>query len=210
MTKRFDRILSDSELLDVYRSLDNPKHNRDSVIEVMGAAVDAVMSKLTEQEPVAWVHPTDPTRSITHHQKLGAIRDGGAIEKTTRVFSIPAYAHPIPCVSTAIDKTACESENGESDKQLPRLQPCGCVICYCENQERCLGCGAKYCGTHDLEETPNPVYVDHIPDASKMVFDPDAALTLAERTLSVEITEQLSDELIQYARKLYEKYTEVE
>lgn len=194
----------------------------------------AVMAKLVaEQEPIAWVHPNDPTRSITQHQKEGAIKDGGAIEKTTRVFSIPAYAHPMPskpysidkdevgirelvasaitgtihagleggeappighwlsefyeygaayehiqtqlqknevvCISCATNKAACVSESGENDRQLARQQPCGCVVCYCENQERCLGCGAKYCGTHDVGEIPNPVYVDHIADASKMV-----------------------------------------
>lgn len=105
MTKKFDLVLSDDDLLGVYRSLENPKHDRDSVIEAMGAAVDAAMSKLAEQEPVAWVHPTDPTRSITHHQKLGAIKDGGAIEKTTRVFSIPAYAHPIPSCQGLLDSS---------------------------------------------------------------------------------------------------------
>lgn len=50
MTK-LERVLSDSELLDVYRSLDNPKHDRDSVIGAMAAAVDAAMRKLTGQEP---------------------------------------------------------------------------------------------------------------------------------------------------------------
>ena len=33
-----------------------------------------------------------------------------------------------------------------ADEELARVQPCGCVVCYCENQERCLGCGAKKCG----------------------------------------------------------------
>lgn len=51
---------------------------------------------------------------------------------------------------------------------------------------------------------------DHFADASNMVFDPDAALTLAERTLNVEITERLADELIQFARKLHEKYAQAD
>lgn len=36
----------------------------------------------------------------------------------------------------------------------------------------------------------------HIPDTSKMVFDPDAAITLAERTLNVEITEPLAEDIV--------------
>lgn len=83
------------------------------------AAIAKYKAELAEQEPIAWVHPDDPSRSITHHQKLGAIKDGGAIEKTTRVFSIPAYAHPTPCVSNANDKTASVSESGESETQEP-------------------------------------------------------------------------------------------
>jgi hypothetical protein len=27
-------------------------------------------------------------------------------------------------------------------------QPCGCVICTCENDAQCQGCGARYCGIH--------------------------------------------------------------
>lgn len=44
-----DVILSDKDLLDVYRSLDNPKRDRDSVIEAMSAAVEAYKEKLAEQ-----------------------------------------------------------------------------------------------------------------------------------------------------------------
>ena len=36
-------------MLDVYRSLDNPKRDRDSVIEAMSAAVEAYKEKLAEQ-----------------------------------------------------------------------------------------------------------------------------------------------------------------
>lgn len=30
-----------------------------------------------------------------------------------------------------------------------RFLPCGCVRCICENENRCQGCGAKNCGTHN-------------------------------------------------------------
>lgn len=69
------------------------------IAAAMNAVEQAILSNLYgQQEPIAWVHPDDPTRSITHHQKLGAIKDGGAIEKTMRVFSVPAYARPIPAI----------------------------------------------------------------------------------------------------------------
>ena len=43
-------------------------------------------------------------------------------------------------------------------KELARNQPCGCVVCRCEDEERCGGCGAKNCGTHPVGQIPNPVY----------------------------------------------------
>jgi hypothetical protein len=44
---------------------------------------------------------------------------------------------------------------------LAKHQPCGCVVCTCENEaepDRCLGCGAKHCGTHPVGAIPSPVY----------------------------------------------------
>lgn len=43
-------------------------------------------------------------------------------------------------------------------KTLSRNQPCGCIVCICEDEFQCQGCGAKNCGTHSLGEIPNPVY----------------------------------------------------
>lgn len=106
---KFDRILSDSELLDVYRSLDNPKRDRDSVIEAMGAAVDAAISKLAEQEPVAWTSSKIFGHYVTHDTKATSS------EWFKESLDVPLYAHP--CISHASDKTVCVSENAESDTQ---------------------------------------------------------------------------------------------
>lgn len=46
----------------------------------------------------------------------------------------------------------------EQQPELCRTQPCGCVICFCENETQCMGCGAKHCGTHPVGQLPNPVY----------------------------------------------------
>src|SRR3990167_4780706 len=34
-------------------------------------------------------------------------------------------------------------------KVLARNQPCGCIICSCEDEVQCHGCGAKNCGTKE-------------------------------------------------------------
>lgn len=44
--------------------------------------------------------------------------------------------------------------------ELQRNQPCGCIVCMCEDEEQCHGCGAKNCGTHPVGQFPNPVYVN--------------------------------------------------
>ena len=47
---------------------------------------------------------------------------------------------------------------------LARYQPCGCIICSCENEEnKCHGCGASHCGNHPLGELPNPVFDSKAP-----------------------------------------------
>lgn len=59
----------------------------------------------------------------------------------------------------AADKLAqlAEQIRGQQ-KVLARNQPCGCVICVCEDDEQCQGCGARSCGNHPVDEMPNPVY----------------------------------------------------
>ena len=38
---------------------------------------------------------------------------------------------------------------------LAKHQPCGCVICTCEDEQQCQGCGAKHCGNR----ADHPPYV---------------------------------------------------
>lgn len=46
-------------------------------------------------------------------------------------------------------------------QELAKFQPCGYVVRTCEENEenRCMGCGAKNCGAHPVGEFPNPLYV---------------------------------------------------
>lgn len=44
------------------------------------------------------------------------------------------------------------------ERLLARNQPCGCVVCICGTEDRCLGCGSKACGTHPVCAIPNPIY----------------------------------------------------
>src|SRR5690606_19577178 len=44
---------------------------------------------------------------------------------------------------------------------LAKHQPCGCVLCTCEDEKQCQGCGAKFCGNR----TDHPAYVKQQPAA---------------------------------------------
>jgi hypothetical protein len=52
-------------------------------------------------------------------------------------------------------------------KILAKHQPCGCVVCTCEDDVQCHGCGAKHCGTHPVGEIPNPLFANAESEASQ-------------------------------------------
>jgi len=41
---------------------------------------------------------------------------------------------------------------------LAKHQKCGCIVCTCDDEVQCQGCGAKHCGTHEVGEFSSPVY----------------------------------------------------
>ena len=43
---------------------------------------------------------------------------------------------------------------------LAKHQSCGCVVCTCEDDEQCQGCGARHCGTHKVGAIPEPIFED--------------------------------------------------
>ena len=77
------------------------------IVAVMNAVEQAALAKLTAQEPVIYrfLHPS--TKQYVY------ITDNVPKIKEFE----PLYAHPMPCISPTSDKTACVSENAESDMQ---------------------------------------------------------------------------------------------
>jgi len=53
----------------------------------------------------------------------------------------------------------------QPEAKLAREQPCGCVICVCEDEKQCHGCGARHCGNR----TDHPAYVEQQPEARGVV-----------------------------------------
>ena len=54
---------------------------------------------------------------------------------------------------------ASQQDHIVDGNEMAKHQPCGCVICTCEHETQCQGCGAKHCGTHAVGNIPNPVYL---------------------------------------------------
>ncbi len=50
---------------------------------------------------------------------------------------------------------------GKDLRPYAREQPCGCIVCTCKTNDRCLGCGGKNCGTPEcVFKFGTPVYVE--------------------------------------------------
>jgi len=80
-----------------------------------------------------------------------------------KLFNEILYDFKYHGATVAIDKAtatiaALTSHARPAERELARNQPCGCVVCRCEDEHRCGGCGAKNCGTHPVGQIPNPVY----------------------------------------------------
>lgn len=67
------------------------------------------------------------------------------------------------CVSCGGIESALTAINAALDgvstpvQKLARNQPCGCVVCICEDDVQCQGCGAKNCGNPDCKVLTAPV-----------------------------------------------------
>jgi len=52
------------------------------------------------------------------------------------------------------------------EPHLKRIQPCGCILCICETEDQCNGCGATSCKKHansiaSIADDPTAVWEDH-------------------------------------------------
>ena len=65
-----------------------------------------------------------------------------------------------------LERKAAALRAPEVKTEEPRRYPCGCVSCVCDCDERCLGCGAKNCGTHP-GLPPAPPSPDEKPEQEK-------------------------------------------
>lgn len=68
------------------------------------------------------------------------IRDSRHEQRNAR-----GYSEVKDMIRTAGEKALAEQRQQFMEPPLAREQPCGCVVCVCDSDERCYGCGAKNC-----------------------------------------------------------------
>lgn len=106
---------------------------------------------------------TDPVRSLIETWRNAGHQRG------------PTY------VGAALLNCADELESALSQQPaapaLAKHQPCGCVICTCEDERQCHGCGAKHCGNR----VDHPPYVAQQPAAVDDDYHRGLAFILARR-----------------------------
>lgn len=132
---------------------------------------DALLDEYFEATPVPlYAHPmpTDAISSTLEREVLEMVRMLEAKEWADHVGK-SELGKRLEWVISTLHNELWEAQTKHSKTELARNQPCGCIVCNCDNDERCVGCGAKNCGTHAVGEIPNPIYIDHIPGAGKMV-----------------------------------------
>ena len=67
-------------------------------------------------------------------------------------------------------KAMCDVAPAEQPPALARYQPCGCVVCTCEHETQCQGCGAHHCGTHPVGQFSEPAYQQPAPDVAGLII----------------------------------------
>ena len=76
-----------------------------------------------------------------------------AIEKLLEKVSANLWDYTSPNVAItnkhiADSKKLIDQAIALSKPEPLRNQPCGCILCDCDSEGRCLGCGSKMCGKH--------------------------------------------------------------
>jgi len=113
-------------------------HTHAEFVKAMRAALEAALSAQpaerqgdVETELSAWLQKEMPPGTVISNPAWWAKRIAGRVHLIR-----PAQPSPL----------------------LAKYQSCGCIVCTCEDEEQCQGCGAQHCGTHPVGQIPNPVY----------------------------------------------------
>lgn len=120
---------------------DRIKDHRKNTEEAGFPVRDVYAASVMQGEPVGWLYEDELPDSYPYETMF-------PYSKVDGVRMFPVYA----------------PQTAEQQTVLTKYQPCGCVLCTCEHETQCQGCGAKHCGTHLVGQIPGPVYQQPAPD----------------------------------------------
>jgi hypothetical protein len=95
------------------------------------------------------------TRSYPDHaRRLAEATEKQMLDADIIIGGLIGILHESEMALCEAIKAAIAKAQGVQNKLLAKYQPCGCVVCTCEDEYQCQGCGAKHCGTHPVGEVP--------------------------------------------------------
>jgi len=122
----------------------------------------AIIEKYGMKDDVIYREIAALSAKETEPKKCDECHGTGRVEESHRVDNsgrtVAAFGCCDSCGGTGEALTA--TQQAAQKRVFAKHQPCGCVVCTCEDDERCHGCGARNCGGHAVGEFPNPVYAD--------------------------------------------------
>lgn len=134
-----------------------PFGDMDLAIRMAILAAPAVQGEPVEGGPFAWV-AVSPCGEMSEMKSTEQCARDLADDWNKELHTL----HSGPACHVQPLYTA--PQPAEQQPELAKYQPCGCVICTCEHETQCQGCGAKHCGTHLVGQIPGPVYQQTAPD----------------------------------------------
>lgn len=111
--------------------------------------------------PDGWYYGDDETQAAWSGWQAATARQSAGVDRIGSRCATCGSTHPIARNPVPLESFGTESCRDPfhdipaivdaalgSGREEPRVRPCGCVVCTCATEDRCLGCGAKMCDEH--------------------------------------------------------------
>lgn len=143
----------------------------------------AIKKRADRATPGEW-YTSNVHKANRLHPIVAGVPPAGMLVRTTHTGGIyplfdqefiAAARADVPALCDTIDALRAElaaARDALTTPPLARVQPCGCVVCFCDGTERCYGCGAKSCNTTSCvftsAETRQQIVYDTAPSYAQL------------------------------------------
>ena len=156
----------------------------------MIADIEAELTRYDSSPDGTCVEPAQPAQpALKACEAWAIVWPSGTIRAVERNVNPPRLDQRDIADGWTVRRVRITDAAEPARRELARRQPCGCIVCYCESDTECSGCGAKSCGTHPPGETPNPVY-----NSAEPAKAPGASEEIARLEMTLESTASSLDD----------------